>query len=254
MENKIYLIFTLLIFITSCDKKKLVMEPEIVLNDSIYETFDSLDFDKWQISNHSFEGNGANFIAENVKVKNSILELKTTINSNSNLPKNYNAGEIIGKEFYMYGYFEVRMKPLITPGTVGAFFLMNEWVPTNWEHQEIDIEFTGNKPTSIQMTTHHFQDGGTNHLSSTAIKDLGFNYADDFHNYGIKWTPDSVSWYVDGIWIHTETQYVPRVPLSILMNHWPGDMSHPGMINWLDEIDDNELPTTVEYDWIKVTE
>ena len=49
----------------------------------------------------------------------------------------------------------------------------------------------------------------------------------------------------------TETLYVPQ-PLQIRLNHWAGDMSFPGIKNWLGEIDYNEQASIVQYDWIKV--
>ncbi|MDB5255876.1 MAG: beta-glucanase [Chitinophagaceae bacterium] len=150
-----------------------------------------------------------------------------------------------------FGFYEVRMKPNIVSGTVGSFFLMNKWVPNNWEHKEIDIEFTGNKKTSIQMTTHDYQQGGTVHNYSTTTKELGFDISEEYHNYGILWTQDSVSWFVDGKWLHSEKKYVPQVPLQIRLNHWAGNTSVSNMKKWLREVQEDKLPSIVQYDWIK---
>jgi beta-glucanase (GH16 family) len=214
------------------------------------EPFDLLN-DRWLIQIYGFYGNGSNMIAENVNVDNSILSLSVTLNENPTLPLKYNAGEIGDSAYHMYGYFEVRMKPDIVSGTVASFYIMNRWIPENWEHREIDIEFTGNKLTSMQMTIHDYGEGGNNYKFSTTIKELGFDITQEFHNYGILWTADSVSWYVDGELFHTEKQYVPHDPLHIRLNHWAGDMD-AGMDLWLGPIDDNTLPSVTYYEWIKV--
>lgn len=229
---------------------KTISFPFVTSQISYYDKFDSLS-KKWITQLYSFDENGCNMVNENIAINNSILTLSTSINSKANLPKKYNGGEIGDTTFMLYGFYEVRMKPKIAFGTVGSFFLMNKWVATNWEHQEIDIEFTGNKMTSMQMTTHDYQDGGTVHKYSTTIKELNFDISEAFHTYGILWTEDSVCWYVDGNLFHIEKLYVPKVPLQIRMNHWAGNMSLSYMIDWLGEIQDTKLPSAVEYDWIK---
>jgi len=215
-----------------------------------YETFDSLN-PAWEIQHYSFEENGSNMTEENVSIHHSILTLTTSKNKKADLPKFYNGGEVGDANFLSFGFYEVRMKPDIVSGTVGSFFLMNQWVPGNWEHKEIDIEFTGNKKISIQMTTHDYEQGGTVHHYSTTTKELGFDISEEFHNYGILWTKDSVSWFVDGRWLHSEKKYVPQVPLQIRLNHWAGNTSVPYIKKWLGEIQEDKLPSMVQYDWIK---
>jgi endo-1,3-1,4-beta-glycanase ExoK len=215
-----------------------------------YETFDSLN-DTWEVQHYSFEENGSNMTEENISVHNSILTLSTSKNKKADLPKSYNGGEIGNAKFMSFGFYEVRMKPNIVSGTVGSFFLMNKWIPDHWEHKEIDIEFTGNKKTSIQLTNHDYQQEGTVHNYSTTTKELGFDISEDYHTYGILWTPDSVSWFVDGKRLHTEKEYVPQVPLQIRLNHWAGNMSVPAIKKWLGEVQEDKLPSTVQYDWIR---
>ncbi|MBN2280788.1 MAG: family 16 glycosylhydrolase [Candidatus Marinimicrobia bacterium] len=217
----------------------------------VYDHFVTL-LDRWIVQLYGFPGNGCNMVPENVKVENSHLCLEVTFNDNATLPMKYNGGEIGDTTFFTYGYFETRMKPGIMSGSVGSFFLMNKFEIENWEHKEIDIEFIGKHPTSMQMTTHDYQNGGLDHKFSTTTKDLGFDIRECFHDYGILWTPDSVSWFVDGKLFHTETQYVPHEPLHIRMNNWAGDMSVDGISLWLGEIDESQIPTSVEYQWIKI--
>ena len=215
------------------------------------EPFKTLDLKRWQPQLHSFPGNGANMLPKNIRVANNSLTLLLSLNREAETKKAFNGAGMGSKRFFHYGYFEVRMKPSIAAGSVASFFLMNQWQAKAWEHQEIDIEFLGNKLNAMQMTTHHFSANGKNHRFAAETKDLGFDIRRDFHNYGILWLPDKVEWYVDGKFIHRETQYVPQVPLQIRLNHWPGDNS-PGMNAWLGKVDKQALPTQATYDWIKV--
>lgn len=217
-----------------------------------YESFDTINTDKWEYQLYSFDGNGCNMRKENVYTTNSVLSLKTEINSDPSLPKKYNGGELADKHFYLYGFFTVKMKSDLCNGTVSAFFLMNQWQPENWEHKEIDIEFLGKNRQAIQCTNHDFQDGGKTWKSSSQTINLPFDTGSDFHDFSILWTPDSVAWFADGRFIHSDTLYVPHEPLQIRMNYYAGDVAVSGIRQWLGDVDENCLPTTVDIDWIKV--
>jgi beta-glucanase (GH16 family) len=238
--------------IIACKKQDetapVVVLPPVV---SYYETFDSIDTLKWQYQLYSFDGNECNMRKANVLINHSILSFKTEINTDSTLPKKYNGGEIGDNRFYLYGYYTVRMKSNLCKGTVSAFFLMNQWKPVNWEHKEIDIEFLGINRSAIQCTNHDFQDGGTVWKHSSATLDLPFDVGTDFHEFGILWTADSVSWFADGKLIHSDTLYVPHEPLQIRMNYYAADTSNTGIKAWLGYVDNSCLPTTTDIDWIK---
>ena len=237
--------------ITACRKHDKAASPAPTVAVSYYETFDSIDTQKWQYQLYTFDGNGCNMRQENVLINHSILSFKTELNTDASLPKKYNGGEIGDNRFYLYGYYTVRMKSNLCGGTVSAFFLMNQYQPTNWEHREIDIEFLGKNRKQIQCTNHDFQDGGKTWKHSSATLDLPFDAAIGFHEFSILWTPDSVAWFADGRFIHSDTLYVPQEPLQIRMNYYAGDTAVSGMQPWLGGVDDACLPTTTDVDWIK---
>ena len=217
-----------------------------------YENFDSIDTHRWEYQLYSFDGNGCNMRKENVLINNSVLSLKTEVNTDPLLPKKYNGGEIADKQFYLYGYYTVKMKSPLCKGTVAAFFLMNQWQPQNWEHKEIDIEFLGKDRNAIQCTNHDFQDGGQSWKSSSKTLALPFDIGSGFHEFSILWTPDSVAWFADGRFIHSDTLYVPQEPLQIRMNYYAVDTNFTGMHQWLGDVDEYCLPSTVDIDWIKI--
>jgi lysophospholipase L1-like esterase len=101
--------------------------------------------------------------------------------------------------FFGYGRFTVRMRSDIKPGTVSSFFLMNKWEPRNWFHKEIDIEFLGKGPKTVQFVVHRYHsDQGTSGMGKPFVYQLPFDYGDGFHDYSIHWTKDKVEWSVDG--------------------------------------------------------
>jgi len=246
-------IFKILVFVliaTACKKQDKRTNPAPA-EVTYYESFDTIDIKKWQYQLYSFDGNGCNMRKENVFIKNSILSLKTELNADASLPKKYNGGEIGDNRFYLYGYYTVRMRSNLCGGTVSAFFLMNQWQPADWEHKEIDIEFLGKNRKAIQCTNHDFQDGGKTWKSSSKTMDLPFDVGNDFHEFSILWTSDSVAWFADGRFIHSDKLYVPHEPLQIRMNYYAGDVAVDGIQPWLGDVDETCLPTTTDVDWIK---
>ena len=212
------------------------------------EAFEVLKPADWQVQLYSFPANGCNMLESHVAVTNSRLVLRVDPNSDPRLPKPFNGGEVGSTRFFKHGLFVVRMKSAAARGGVSAFFLMNRWQPENWEHREIDIEFIGNKPRAVQLTTHDFQNGGRDWKQASATVDLGFDATADFHEYAILWAKDRVEWFVDRRLVHRETRYVPPEPLQIRMNVYLGDVREPGIAQWLGAVDRSTLPATAEYE------
>jgi endo-1,3-1,4-beta-glycanase ExoK len=225
--------------------------PEVALTGATWsEEFESLKLTDWQVQLYSFPASGCNMLESHVAVAGSRLVLRVDRNPDARLPKPFNGGEVGSTHFFKHGLFVVRMKPALARGGVSAFFLMNRWQPENWEHREIDIEFLGNKPRAVQLTTHDFQNGGRDWKSASATLDLGFEATADFHEYAILWTKDRVEWFVDRRLVHRETRYVPPEPLQIRMNVYMGDVREPGIAQWLGPVDESTLPATAEYEWV----
>jgi endo-1,3-1,4-beta-glycanase ExoK len=216
------------------------------------EDFNSLDADKtWLIQLYSFDASGCNFVPEMLQVQDSVLSIQVRKNPHPELPKPYDGGDMGSNEFRSYGLYSVRMRASAARGTVSAFFLMNRWQPAEWEHKEIDIEFLGKDTRRVQLTTHDFQKGGTVWKSSAKSIDLPFDWSADFHEYAILWTPESVTWFADGVRLRTTRDYVPHEPLQIRANYYAGDPRTPGIREWLGPLQDADLPAHTDYDWIR---
>ena len=157
------------------------------------------------------------------------------------------------------------MKPSANPGTASTFFVctgpydLKDGVPN--AHDEIDIEFLGNDTTHVQFN--FFVDGigaGVNEY----MYDLGFDASEDFHRYGFRWLPDSITWFVDGVPVYKVTtntsvkeggnlKVVEKLPSTagrILTNYWCGNERAWG---WMGTYVGDSKDQGTEYKWIKTS-
>lgn len=178
----------------------------------------------------------------NITFVDGIMRLAIDSDGENAKPK-WSGSEYRSREFYSYGLFEVRMKPIKNDGVVSSFFTYTGPSDNNpWD--EIDIEFLGRDTTKMQLN--YFTNSIGNH---EFMHDLGFDASEEFHTYAFEWLPDSITWYVDGEPIYTATANIPSTPGKIMMNVWPGI----GVDGWLKEFD-GTVPLTAEYDWFRVTQ
>ena len=155
----------------------------------------------------------------------------------------YAGGEFRSREFYGYGRYEVRMKPIKNDGVVSSFFTYTGPSDNNpWD--EIDIEFLGKDTTIVQFNYFTNSQGGHEH-----IHDLGFDAAEEFHTYAFEWHEDKIVWFVDGVEVYSATDNLPVTESKIMMNAWCGE----GVDGWLNAFDDTNMPLTAEYEWVRFT-
>ena len=111
--------------------------------------------------------------------------------------------ELTGKEQFVYGRFEARMKMAATSGSVSSMFLNYDlsWKKDTEPWNEIDIEVLGKDPTSWQsnIITREADPSITGTTASEKIHPFGFDATNEFHLYAIIWTPDYVAWEIDSV-------------------------------------------------------
>ena len=169
----------------------------------------------------------------NVVFENGVMSLKLTYNG-----KYYESGEYRSSNYYRYGYYSVCMKAAACSGVISSFFT---YTGRPWD--EIDMEFLGNETTKMQFNYYTGGMGGHEYLC-----DLGFDGADDFHEYGFDWQPDRIEWYVDGNHVYTATVDIPSAASQIMVNVWTG--TGDTFIKWCGQFDDKKLPVAAQYKWI----
>lgn len=180
--------------------------------------------------------------ADNITFNDGIMTLRIDTDGENTSPR-WSGGEYRTNQFYHYGKYEVRMKPIRNDGVVSSFFVYTGPSDNNpWD--EIDIEFVGKDTTKVQFN--YFTNGVGGH---EFIYDLGFDASEEFHEYGFEWQENSITWYVDGVAVHTADMDIPSTPGKIMMNVWPGI----GVDQWLKPFD-GKVPLEAQYDWIQFSD
>ena len=119
-----------------------------------------------------------------------------------------------------YGYFDAMVKMSAGPATWPAFWFES---PGNQkQNNEVDIEFYGSTPNQLYYTLHDWSGCGCTvaQAQKTGLPDLTAG----FHDYGMLWTPQTVSFYIDGklSW-STPTPSDLNVPMAMFLDNGIGN-------------------------------
>jgi beta-glucanase (GH16 family) len=161
--------------------------------------------------------------------------------------KKYQGAEIRTNESFLYGRFEVKMKSADASGMLISFFTFYDdpSFATNWN--EIDIEILGRYQNEVQ-----FNAIVGKHQMNEKRQILNFNPHKDFHTYSFDWTPEYISWSVDGQEVYKQTgEHVAKMDKKqkIMMNIWPSEFWE-----WTGPWDPTKLPLYAMYDYVKYYE
>lgn len=148
---------------------------------------------------------------KNIQVKDGKLLIKPVETVNEDGTKSYTSGRINtqGKHDFKYGYFECRAKVPTGKGYLPAFWMMptDENLYGQWPKcGEIDImEVMGQETNKAYGTIHY----GEPHDQSqgTYTVDAKDNFADQYHTYACDWEPGKITWYIDGVKFHEESDW-----------------------------------------------
>lgn len=164
---------------------------------------------------------------------------------------NFRSGSVSTHEKFTYGKFVTRMKAPDRKGTVSSFFTYWDgpnFTPSEWN--ELDIEIVPSveeNPLSMNMI---YGDGKDKVESHSYAHD--FHPHDEWHVYEMEWTPDYVSYTIDGVEVRHTTVDDPAVTnmhkaQSLRMNFWT-----PTFQNWGNDLDPVDMPWYVLYDYVEV--
>jgi endo-1,3-1,4-beta-glycanase ExoK len=139
----------------------------------------------------------------------------------------YSCPEIQTNAKHGYGLYEARLRTAAGSGLNTAFFTYIGppfGVP---QHDEIDFEFLGKDPRTVQVN--YWVNGKSR---DGKIIPLGFDASKEFHDYAIEWAPQKIRWYVDGQIVHTtpDDAVLPRNPGKLFFSLWVGSKINE---NWL---------------------
>jgi beta-glucanase (GH16 family) len=192
---------------------------------------------------------------ENCFIQDSKLVIRATLNEG---PCKYQSARINtkGKHAWQYGKFIIRAKMPKGRGSWPALWFLGQNLSqeVRWPLcGEIDLmEFNGNQPHTIYGSLHsatYNHKIGTERTTTIHLKDP----SDAFHDYGVEWTKDFISFSIDGnVYARydkhkddTEKEWPFDQPFYLIINLAVGGMFGGTVF-------DEDLPYVLEVDWIKI--
>ena len=162
------------------------------------------------------------------------LDQPLTVNLNDSTPGfdpvksfDYTSGILTSHDnaAFTYGYMEIRAQVAAGTSLWPAFWMLptdGGWPP------EIDImETLGHRTDTVFNGTHAFDENGTHVHHSAEQTFAGVDFSANFHTYGVEWSEDSLTWYIDDQAMFQIDHDIPDVPMYLLANlavggYWPG--------------------------------
>ncbi|GGX90567.1 glycoside hydrolase family 16 protein [Streptomyces fructofermentans] len=137
-----------------------------------------------------------------------------------------------------YGRVEARLKVPRGQGMWPAFWMLgNDIGQVGWPNSgEIDVmENVGFEPSTVHGTLHGPGYSGSGGIGGAYTLPGGQAFADAFHTFAVDWSPEAITWSVDGTVYQRRTpadlggrQWVFNKPFFLILNlavggYWPGD-------------------------------
>ena len=155
--------------------------------------------------------------SENIQVKDGKLiinPVKKVTDGDTGSTKeaaSYTSGRVStqNKQTFIYGRFECRAKVPKGQGYLPAFWLManDENVYGQWPRcGEIDCMEVMGQETNKAYGTLHYGNPHSQSQGTYTITD-GADFSDDFHIYTCDWESGKITWYVDGVKYHEESEW-----------------------------------------------
>ena len=170
--------------------------------------------------------------------------------------------ETLGKFEFEYGEVQVRAKFARMPqGNHCGIWMMPAPPAQKWPMSgEIDIMEHINATEYVYATTHswYIDETDPKHVDDPLSHKVGVVNQNDWNVYGLKWTPESITYTVNGETLLT----YPNLHLDGENGAYQWPFNHPfylilsqslgGEGTWEGPIDNSELPAEFQIDWVKI--
>jgi beta-glucanase (GH16 family) len=210
-----------------------------------------IDADKWYDKNPRWMGRQpAWFYDKNVTVSDGKMHLAMKKEEPAEMRKDkgyhtYTSAAVQSKGRVLYGYFEVKCKPMNSAGSSSFWFYHN--TPELWT--EIDVFEIGGKAKGFEkkynMNVHVFKTPAEKrHWSKHGQWYAPTNLADDYHVYALEWDKEKVKWYFDGVlvrWVEN-THWHQALTLNFDSETMP---------DWFGLPEDKDLPSTYSIEYVR---
>lgn len=211
---------------------------------SFFDDFDTLDLDRWYISDGWSNGDHQNCLWSKSAVTHEDGQLALSFMPDESPTHDYSCGEIQTRDRFHYGTYETRIRTDEGSGLNAAFFTYIGPVHDE-RHDEIDFEILLENPQEVTVNT--YVDGKPMH---GAVVPLDTPADEAFHVYSFIWEEDRLRWFVDGRLIHAvNAAILPERPQKIYLSLWGSD----SLSDWMGPFDPPEGPKIMDIDWIAFT-
>jgi endo-1,3-1,4-beta-glycanase ExoK len=215
------------------------------------DDFDTLDPARWEVAEHTFEENYADFSADNARAEGGFLKLFVRTKPAGSSGKPYSAAEVRTWAPSACGKFLVSARIAPGAGVVSTFFGFHDFFQnaSSQDWNEIVIESSATSRIDYVYTRENpALPSRKDRVASQ--RTVPFDATAGFHVYGFEWTPTEVRYLVDG-----GVEYSLPVaaaadlnrPKRMVMSAYPSTRLAPGRT-----FDPSVLPTEAWYDWIEV--
>jgi len=214
---------------------------------------EGLDAKKWHDHNPTWKGRQPGFFhSKNVSVKDGKLHLTAKKEDLPNLPKGYHTfttAAVKSKTKVLYGYFEVKCKPMNSCASSAFWFYESE--PEIWT--EIDVfEIGGAHPKHkrvYHMNAHVFRTPeykGTvrKHMANPRKWNTPYDLVSGYHVYALEWDKKKIKWYVDGTVVATLENKYWHQPLYM-------NFDSETMPKWFGLPKKENLPSTFSVEYVR---
>ena len=215
------------------------------------DDFDTLDPGRWEIAEHTFEENYADFSMANAIAEGGYLKLGVRVKPSGSGGKPYSAAEVRTWANFACGKFLVRSRIAPAAGVTSTFFAFHDFFQNAAAEDWNELVMEASSPSRIDYVytiENPSLPSGKERVPTTDT--VGFNAAQDFHVYGFEWTPVEVRFLVDGVAERTlATDVAARLarPKRVVMSAYPSTRLAPNR-----SFDPSGLPAEAWYDWIEV--
>lgn len=274
MKNNIKKVFLVLLFSNLCMAQVDVVYNDLVWSDE-FDTNGAINSTNW-FHQTQLPAGGSWFNGEQQHYTNQItnsfvnagflnIVAKKENFTDQGFTKQYTSARLNSKFAFLYGRVDVRAKIPTNQGTWPAIWMLGKNVnedggffdatfgTTNWPAcGEIDIlehGITPSQPTNYIQSALHTPSsfGNTVNIGGTIASNLG----NDFHVYSMNWSPNEISFLLDGVVFYT---YNPAVKNA---SNWPFNQEQYLLLNIAmggvaGTIPSNFTQATMEIDYVRV--
>lgn len=227
------------------------IEGDFTFIPELSDEFEDASFDtsKWFRANPTWFGRQPAFFSENnVIQEDGKLHLIMRKEEPSDTLKEkgyhtYSSAAVQSKDKVKYGYFEIKSRAMNSRGS-SAFWFYHQTSNLWTEIDVFEICGKGERENQYNMNIHVFRTPLIKeHCSKSDEWRAPYRFADDFHIFGLEWTPFIIRWYVDGEVVRTAENTHWHQPLTM-------NFDSETMPDWFGLPDDRDLPSTFSIEFV----